>query len=66
MKPIFVHPVTALSHYVMITRCAMDSKAEMGYCSRTCPNLYIYMVVLAIIKLIVSTSTIGNFIIDIR
>ncbi len=39
---------------------------EIGYCSDSCPNLPIYMMTLAIIKLIVSTSTIGNFIIDLR
>ena len=51
---------------VPLYRCDGSSVAEAGYCSGTCYNVYVYMVILAVIKFIVSMTTIGNLIIDLR
>lgn len=44
----------------------MTSTVTPGFCVGTCSNVYIYMALLAIIKLIVSFSAVGNLIIDLR
>lgn len=44
----------------------MTSTVTSGFCEGTCSNVYIYMALLAIIKLIVSLSAVGNLIIDLR
>ncbi|XP_057381266.1 solute carrier organic anion transporter family member 74D-like isoform X1 [Daphnia carinata] len=46
--------------------CDSVSLATPGYCMETCSNVYVYMVLLAVIKLVVSVGAVGNLIIDLR
>lgn len=46
--------------------CDINSKVETGFCMKSCKNIYVYMIVLAVVKFIVSLSYVGNLITDLR
>jgi len=57
---------TIETKYIFL-RCELEAtSATPGFCTGTCSNIYIYMALLAVIKFIVSFSTVGNLLIDLR
>ena len=57
---------TSVDNGTVYSDCRCGSDIETGFCQKTCSNMYIYMILLSIIKFIVSLSTVGNLIINLR
>ena len=47
-------------------KCGQKATVSPGFCLQTCYKVYLYMALLAVIMFIVSMSTVGNLIIDLR
>lgn len=47
-------------------QCGVDSKVETGFCMQPCKNIYVYMILLSVVKFVVSLSSVGNLIINLR
>ena len=63
---LFAQNESALKILHSLFSCDSTASVTAGFCESGCSNVYIYMVLLAIIKLVVSFSAVGNLIIDLR